>query len=207
MLSADLLKQDFSNPFSSAYWKKAVQNLSDVKITTLTAFFIAMYVLFNTTFKIPVGQNLNIMINYIPTALCGMIGGPIVSIFYAIISDILGFFLRPEYGFFPGYTVSTICSGLIFSFFLFGVKHNIFLYLRIILSKTCINIFVNILLNSLWSNILFKKGYVYYLAKSVVKNLTLLPIEIIILCVVISSVFLIFRIKYTPVFKKKKITE
>lgn len=207
MLSANFLKQDFSTPFSRAYWKKSVSNLTNTRIITLTAFFIAMYVLFNTVFQIRVTEELKIMINYIPTALCGMFGGPIISVFYAIIGDIIGYIFRPEGGFFPGYTLSTICSSLIFSFFLFGAKHNIFLYVRIIISKTCVNVFVNILLNSLWNYILGKKGYIFYLAKSIIKNLLLLPIEIIVLCAIISSVFLIFGIKYTPVFKKKKITE
>lgn len=204
MRSADLLKQNFSSPFSKGYWKKAVKNLSNIHIMALTSLFVAMYILFNTFFKIPVGQNLNIMINFIPSSLCGMIGGPFVALIYGFISDIIGFFLRPEYGFFPGYTLSTMTSSFIYAVFLFGAKYNIFLYIRIALSKLCVNVCVNILLNCLWTHILFKKGYFYYLSVSIVKNLVLLPIEVIIMSIVITSVFLILRIKYNPISIRKK---
>ncbi len=201
-MHSNLLKQDFSSPFSSRYWKKAIENVSNIRIIVLTAFFIAMYCLFNMTFRIKVSENLNIMINYIPSSLCGMVGGPFVSLIYGFISDIIGFFLRPEYGFFPGYTISTMATSFIFSLFLFGAKHNFFLYIRIAISKICVNIFINIFLNCLWSQILFGKGYFYYLATSIVKNIILLPVEIIIMCAVIVPVFVIFRIKYTPIRNK-----
>ena len=40
---------------------------------------------------------------------------------------------------------------------------------------------VNILLGSLWSAVLFSKGYYFYMASSTVKNLMLLPVEVILL--------------------------
>ena len=204
MRSATLLKHNFSSPFSKSYWRKAVKNISNIHIMALTSLFVAMYILFNTFFKIPVGQNLNIMINFIPSSLCGMIGGPFVALIYGFISDIIGFFLRPEYGFFPGYTLSTMTSSFIYAIFLFGAKYNVFLYVRIALSKLCVNVCVNILLNCLWSQMLFKKGYFYYLSASIVKNLVLLPIEIIIMSIVLTSIFMILRIKNTPVLNNKK---
>ena len=51
---------------------------------------------------------------------------------------------------------------------------------RIILAKTLTNI-QNIFLGSLWSAMLYSKGYLYYLSTSAVKNLVYLPLQILML--------------------------
>ncbi|MGB4612928.1 MAG: folate family ECF transporter S component, partial [Erysipelotrichaceae bacterium] len=58
--------------------------------------------------------------------------------------------------------------------------------LKLALSKLFVNIFVNIGMGSLWSAILFSKGYIYYLIQSTIKNIVLLPFEIILLTIVFN---------------------
>ena len=53
--------------------------------------------------------------------------------------------------------------------------------LRILLAKLTVNVGVNIALGALWSSMLYGKGYYYYLVKSTIKNIGLLPVETILL--------------------------
>ena len=46
-------------------------------------------------------------------------------------------------------------------------------------SKTLVNILVNIGLGSLWNSMMYGKAFLYYASISIVKNLVLLPFEII----------------------------
>ncbi len=71
-----------------------------------------------------------------------------------------------------------MAGALIFALFLYRTKSP---SLRLALSRFLINLFVNVGLGSLWSYMLYSKGYLYYFAKSLVKNTLMLPIEIVLL--------------------------
>ena len=45
----------------------------------------------------------------------------------------------------------------------------------------------NVLLGSLWSAILYSKGYLYYLSTSAVKNLLYLPVQILLLWLLLRA--------------------
>ena len=72
-------------------------------------------------------------------------------------------------------------------------------FVRIFLCRMVINVVVNILIGSVWSAVLYGKGYVYYLGKSVVKNLLLLPAEAVVMYTVFRTVNpLLKRMKFIP---------
>lgn len=48
-----------------------------------------------------------------------------------------------------------------------------------------VNLIIYIGLGSLWSSMLYDRGYYYFLVKCIVKNLIMLPVEIIMLVVLI----------------------
>ena len=43
------------------------------------------------------------------------------------------------------------------------------------------NVFISAILSSVWTTMLYSKGYIYYVTSSLIKNITLLPFEIILL--------------------------
>ena len=53
--------------------------------------------------------------------------------------------------------------------------------LRVLLAKLVVNLGINVGLGALWSAILYGKGYYYYLAKSLVKNIGMWPLEAVLL--------------------------
>ena len=59
------------------------------------------------------------------------------------------------------------------------------------------NYFVNVLIGSLWSSMLYSKGYIYYMTKSAIKNTTMLPIEIAVLFIAFKMV--------SPILEKKRL--
>ena len=123
---------------------------------------------------IPLGNNLNIYFTFFITMLVAtLFEYPIVAI-YAIVEDLLGFFLFPHGSFFPGYTLTALVG---LTIYYIGLHNKEMTYPRVLLTKLTTNILANILLNSLWSAILFSKGYYYYLARSFFKNIILCPLE------------------------------
>ena len=153
------------------------------KKLTLLAVLMALNIAISSFF-IPVGPNLRIYFTFLISMLVSsMYSYPTVFI-YAAAEDILSFFIFPSGTFFFGYTLTAIASMTIYHIFLYK-KVTL---PRIAISKLLVNVLVNMLLGSLWSYILYSKGYMYYLAKSVVKNLIMCPIEVLLFWFVYRSI-------------------
>lgn len=161
------------------FWYYAVRPQNKLLLLSVTALLIALNIAISSFF-IPVGENLRVYFSFIPTSIACLMGGPIMSLCYGFCVDILGFIIHPSGAFFPGYVLSSMLGALIYSLFFFRQRITI---LKLFLCKLMINILINICLGSLWSSILFGKGFYYYFIKSVIKNFSMLPLEVIILLI------------------------
>lgn len=177
-------------------FKESFKKLKSTKYLTLLALFIALKIVVGY-FKIPVSDNLNIYFTFVVTAIECIIFGYGPSMLSGIITDNLGYIVNPYPPYFPGYALSNVLAAFFYCLFLYN-KKEIKIY-HIIGAKLCVNLFVNVLMGSYWSSLLYGKAFVYYAAKSIVKNLTLLPIEVIILYFVLKLLI--------PVMKKRNIID
>lgn len=175
--------------FSRAYWKSAVGQFSNTKVLCVMSVLVAINIAIGSVF-VPVGINLRVYLTFIPTCIASIIGGPIYAACFGGVSDVLGYLVHPTGAFFPGYTLTAMVSSVIYALFLHNTKITI---LKISLAKLTVNVFSHIFLNSVWSAMLFGKGYYYFVAKSAVKNILMLPIEIIILALAIRVIIPIAR--------------
>ena len=192
----------FSHPFSAAYWKEAAKETKRVRILAIAAICMALKIIV-VNFRIPVADNLFIYFNYLITAVQCAICGPVVSVLANGIGDLIEFAIVPQGPFFPGYTLSSMLGALIFSLFLYRTRISIS---RLAISRLLINIFVNTLLGSLWSFMLYSKGYLYYMAKSIVKNIVLLPAEVFLLVLLFGMLIPILEKRnWIPAQGKKKL--
>lgn len=183
----------YATPFSPSYWKMAAGELKNVKVLAMAALFIAVRIVISAFF-IPIGENLRIYFSFFVNALGSMICGPVIALISGFICDILGYIISPSGAFFFGYVLTSMMGSFVYALFLYRARISI---VRVFLCKLSVNIFVNMGLNCLWSAILYGKGYYYYLAKSIVKNLTLLPLEVFLLIVFLQVMI--------PIMEKSKI--
>ena len=125
---------------------------------------------------------LRISLGFLPLAMAGILYGPGYGCAVAGIADLLGATLFPTGGaFWPGFTVVTACSGLIYGLFLYegqganwSRQKRIF---RIILAVTIVNVGVHIGLGTLNLAIYLDKGFLVLLPGRIAKNLIMIPIE------------------------------
>ena len=193
----------YRTPFSAAYWKQAAADSKSIRMLTVAALLIALRLILKN-FNIPISQGQAIYFGYIFNAMGAMIYGPIMGIFTGFVVDILGFILFPSpYGFFFGYTITAMAGSFLYALFFYRTR---ILVLKIALAKLSVNVFVNIGLGALWSSMLYGKGYFYYLAKSVIKNLVMLPIEILLLYFFLQLMIpILHRMRLTPKQPKDRI--
>lgn len=167
----------YTHPFSTAYWKDSTRELRRLRKLVFAALMIAACVVLSH-FSIPLPGNLKLSITFLARALCSLVCGPVLAILFAFAEDTLSFFLSSGgYPYFPGYALTTALGCLIYSMFFYRTKVT---WRRIILAKTLTNI-QNVVLGSLWSAMLYSKGYLYYMTASAWKNAAYLPLQILML--------------------------
>ena len=185
----------FPSPFSKGYWRAAVRELKDLRKLTFAALMIAACLILNK-FKLPLGESLSLSITFLARALCAAVCGPVVSIVFGAAEDTLGFFLGNSSGpYFPGYMITTITGCIIYALFFYRARITVW---RIIWAKLITNV-QNVLLGSLWSAMLYSKGYIYYMTTSAWKNLLYLPVQILLLVWLLQSLLpMMHRLHWSP---------
>ena len=185
----------YRTPFSCSYWRDALAELKDLRKLTFAALMIAACLILNK-FKIPLGESLSLSVTFLARALCAAVCGPIVSIVFAAAEDTLGFFLGSSSGpYFPGYMITTISGCIIYALIFYRQRVTVW---RIVLAKLITNV-QNVFLGSLWSAMLYSKGYIYYMTTSAWKNALYLPFQILLLVWILQAVLpTMHRLHWSP---------
>ncbi|MGI5899118.1 MAG: folate family ECF transporter S component [Christensenellales bacterium] len=168
-------EKQIQSPFSAMGEAFRSSALEFKKIRTLAAcaMLIALNIILDS-FSIPVGNLLRIGISFITIALAGMLYGPIASMACAALSDILCAILIPRGAYFPGWTLGALVGGLIYGLVLYGKKVT---YLRALLAKGLVNLFVNILLGTLWLSVMYGNAFIAIVGMRIAKNAGALALE------------------------------
>ena len=202
----------YKTPFSKAYWRDAAMELKDTKMLVFAALIVALRVALKTIIRIPLGPSLDITPAFLANALGAMVYGPIVGALGAVVSDVLGVLLRGDTYFLP-YVLTEISGTVIFAMFFYRQKLT---PTRVILSRFCICLFVNILLQTpidmLFQLVYYGYNNVVLTLPRIFKNLFMFPLESVALAVFLSAIQPItYRMKltYNPAeklyFNKKQI--
>ncbi|MBM6920430.1 folate family ECF transporter S component [Phocea massiliensis] len=163
----------YTLPVSIGYWKAAAAEFRCLRSLMIAAVFTALSAALGML-RVPVGENLYIFLTFFVKMTGAAIYGPLVGLAAGFAGDIVGYLMYPQGAYFFGYTLSSMAGIFIYCLFLYRTKISA---VRIFAAKLTVNILVNILLGSFWSAMLFSKGYLYYLFKSIVKNIALWPLE------------------------------
>ena len=202
----------YKSPFCAGYWRDALAELKDTKMLVFAAMIVVMRVALKTIIRVPLGPSLDITPAFMANALGAMVYGPIVGALGAIVSDVLGVMLRGDTYFLP-YVLTEISGTIIFAMFFYRQKIT---PTRVILSRFCICLFVNILLQTpidmLFQLVYYGYNNVVLTLPRIFKNLFMFPLEAVALTVFLSAIQPItYRLKLTYnadaklVFNKKQI--
>lgn len=129
----------------------------------LAALFTAMEVvtvrLLPLVFYLPPGTfEVRVSMQFLWHGLSGALLGPWWALGGAVAADLLGTFLNPTGSgvFFPGYTLSAALGGLFYGFFLYKRPLR---FWRCAAAVTAQTLVCGLALGALWSNILYRKGW------------------------------------------------
>lgn len=178
MQSSSALFGTFS-PLTPAYWADARAQLKNVRILTLAGIITAASIVLESFPIYLLGTSLKIYFSFLVISLGCYVYGPAVGILVGFANDTLGFLIS-SFGepYFPGYLITAMLSGLIYGTLLYRQRITV---LRLVVVRLVINYGSNVLLGSVWKAMLYGKGYYYYFTTGLVKNTTMLPIEVLLM--------------------------
>ena len=152
--------------FSADYWRTARRELNNPRVLAFSGLVCAMAIVLESLPIYLLGPSLKIYFSFLAVSLGCMCYGPVVGMMAGAIIDTVGFLLA-------GYGVM-----------MYRQKPTL---LRIIVTRLIINYGSNVLLGSVWKAMLYGKGYLYYFTSGLVKNTTMLPIEVFLTWVVLNA--------------------
>lgn len=178
----------YALPFSRAYWTDAVHALKSTRLLTTTALLCAVCALVDTFFLPLGGAFLRIQFSFLIAAVLNAVCGPCLALPAGFLVDLLSFVCSggDPAGYFPGYAVSSMLAFLIYALFFFRARLS---FLRVFLARLTVNVFVNVIVGSVWKSMLYGKAYRVYFVSGAIKNLGLLPLETIALYFLLSRLF------------------
>lgn len=137
----------------------------------LTALNVAVGTMF-----IPITPTLRIGFSSIFAGVSGMYYGPLLTGFAGIIADTLKYILRPDGFYFPGFALNEFLTGMIYGSFFYKKKITL---PRVILARLCITVFINLILTSLWLNIMYQSPL--FTSIRLIKNVVMFPVDVALL--------------------------
>lgn len=173
----------YANPFSARYWRAACMEVKNLRTLLFAAIIIAIRVALKEVF-IPVGDSLSIYCGFIFTAIGGSVYGPVLALFVGTCTDLLGYAVAPNGAFNPLFTLVEVLATFLYGLVFYRQKIT---FGRILLSKASVNLFANIILQSSVMAICYGKALYVYVIPRVLKNIVMLPFEVILLTVLFGA--------------------
>ena len=160
-----------------------MSQLKDVRVLTTAALLVAIATVLSF-FSVPVNEFIQIRFKFLPIAASGMLFGPAIGGLVGLLADITGYIVKPTGAFFPGYTISTMVSGIIFGAMLYKKKLTV---PRVILTCLVYTVAVSLILNPINSMILYKTPLWVVLAEKLPATAVMFPINTCLLYFVLKS--------------------
>ena len=126
--------------------------------------------------SIPLTPTLKIGFSSVFAGLSGMVYGPLLTGFAGIIADNLKYILRPDGPYFPFFGINEFLTGMIYGAFFYKKKITL---PRVIAARACITVLINLILTSLWLNIMYQSPL--FTMVRLVKNIVLFPVDVAVL--------------------------
>ena len=148
-------------------FKKSFEELKSIRCLTVTALLIGVSVALKFVMIMP-SETLKISFAFVGLAAIGMLYGPVVAGLAGVVTDVIGFLVKPTGAFSPIFTLVEVAGAVIYGIFLNTIA-------MVIMGYFAPEVF--------WVKITTR----------IVKNLTMLPIEVFILLLVLYPVMVAYR--------------
>lgn len=154
----------------------------------ITALMVAMYVVLNRFFSIST-WDVKIGFSFLPVIIGAILLGPIYGGAIGAMGDFIGAILFPFGPYFPGYTATAFLMGWWYG----KVLHKEQDWKRILLAVVPAEIVCSLLLNTLWTALVYGSSYIGLFSTRVLQFALMSLVKVVTIALIV---------KYVPYFKK-----
>lgn len=154
-------------------FQQSAKDLRRVPTLAIAGVLIAMAVILASVI-IYLSTTLRVSFSFLPLAVGGMLFGPVVGGVMGAAIDILGYFVHPSGAYFPGFTISTLLTGVLYGCFLYKKTVT---WKRVLLASAVVTVLVNLLLNPFWLSILYHQPFIVLFSAHIMTGAILFPIN------------------------------
>ena len=169
-------------------FKRSALELKSIRCLTFTAMLIALDLAIKFTTTVTTSDTLHISFAFVALASVSMLYGPTVGFAAGVITDLLGFLIKPSGAFDIRFTLIEGLGALIYGIFLYNAQNDRWLIPRVIAAKTTVVIVCNLWLTTWAVASLAGKGFLAMFPARAIKNIIQLPIDIILLALILPLV-------------------
>lgn len=153
---------------------QSMNEIKSIRVLTVCGIMGALAVALKFVASINIGQYVRIGISNMPGMAVSVLFGPSMGgIFWGML-DIIMYMVAPSGPFFPGFTISAVCNGILFGLILYRRTLTV---QRMFLAQLVTKVFVNLILNTYWLTLLYGNGFAAILPARVISNAVMLPID------------------------------
>ncbi len=177
---------------SSAKELKSTRNL------VLCAMMAALAIVLSYTTSFYITPTIKIGFSGLPNRLVDFMFGPVVGTIFGGVMDVLKFLIKPDGGFFFGYTLTAMAGGFIYGLFYYRLQiktpeHaseligkekwkawilvNVKTILLIFIANALVKVICNIGMNTLWTSMMNGKAWIALIPSRLTKNLIQIPVD------------------------------
>ena len=175
--------QNFQSFVLPARLKDAAGEVRRVKSLVGTAMMAALNLVLNQ-FTIAVSQFLEIGFAFLATAVAGYLYGPVLAGLMGIVTDTLGWFLRPNGAYMPFWAINEFLLGFIYGCFFYKKKVTL---PRTLAACLCSAALINLCLTPLWLHLQYGNAFVLTSVR-LIKNIIKLPLDTALLYALLKMV-------------------
>lgn len=212
-------------------FKKSAAELKSLRCLSVTALLIALDLVLKFFLNWQITEDLKISFAFVAIAAIGMLYGPTVGALACVVTDVVGYFLKPTGSFSPLFTLVEVMGGVLYGLFLYGfnpikpdlespkaffksILSNLVTSLRVIFAKISVAVVCNLIMTPLFITIqnqlaagdytseVFWTGFITRVSTRLIKNLIEVPVHILILMLALFPIMA----AYKAIFKQNRTT-
>lgn len=168
----------------------SLTRLKETKVLTFCGMMGALAVILGYVATIKVGQYIRIGFSGLPNQVVDYLFGPWIGAIFGGAMDVIKWFASGDGNFFPGFTITAMLGAVIYGFFLYKKPVKI---VNVVLSQLVVKIVCNIVLNTLWLNMLYGQAIAAILPGRLLSNAVMLPIDSFIMYAMLKVVNKVIR--------------
>ena len=172
----------------------SVSRLKETKVLTFCGMMGALAIILGYVATIKVGQYIRIGFSGLPNQIVDYLFGPWVGAIFGGAMDIIKWFVSGDGDFFIGFTITAMLGAFIYGVFLYNKPIKLW---RIIAAQALVKVVCNIILNTLWLNILYGKAIAAILPGRLISNAVMLPVDVIIMYLMLQVVAKVIKPNFT----------